>query len=137
MSPLETLNYNPLTNTSTIGRAGVDHLTVASNVTFSGGVTGLNKSHVGLANVDNTCDLNKPISISTQSALNLKANQMSMDIVSSNANTPLSTTNSELTTLKTDNTASKAEIASRKSTMAETSYVDTIISQPLFPPRLA
>lgn len=35
----------------------------------------MNKTIVGLGNVDNTSDLNKPISTTTQTALNLKANQ--------------------------------------------------------------
>lgn len=35
-------------------------------------VTGLNKSSVGLGNVDNTSDVNKPISTATQTALNTK-----------------------------------------------------------------
>jgi len=35
--------------------------------------TGITKSDVGLANVDNTTDANKPISTATQTALNLKA----------------------------------------------------------------
>ena len=35
----------------------------------------LDKSSVGLGNVDNTSDLNKPVSTSTQTALNLKANK--------------------------------------------------------------
>ena len=35
---------------------------------------GLTKSDVGLANVDNTSDANKPISTATQTALNIKAN---------------------------------------------------------------
>jgi len=35
--------------------------------------TGITKSDVGLANVDNTTDVNKPISTAAQSALNLKA----------------------------------------------------------------
>jgi len=35
--------------------------------------TGITKSDVGLANVDNTSDVNKPISTNTQTALNLKA----------------------------------------------------------------
>lgn len=34
----------------------------------------LNKGHVGLGNVDNTSDIDKPISTATQSALDLKAN---------------------------------------------------------------
>ena len=35
----------------------------------------LNKSAVGLSNVDNTSDLDKPLSTATQNALDLKANQ--------------------------------------------------------------
>jgi hypothetical protein len=35
--------------------------------------TGITKSDVGLANVDNTTDLNKPVSTATQTALDLKA----------------------------------------------------------------
>ena len=38
------------------------------------GVVTLVKADVGLANVDNTSDVNKPISTATQTALNLKAN---------------------------------------------------------------
>jgi hypothetical protein len=37
-------------------------------------VSALTKSSVGLANVDNTTDANKPVSIDTQAALDLKAN---------------------------------------------------------------
>jgi hypothetical protein len=36
--------------------------------------TGITKSDVGLANVDNTSDANKPVSTATQTALDLKAN---------------------------------------------------------------
>ena len=43
------------------------------NPTFSGIVGGLSKGMVDLAHVDNTSDLNKPISTATQNALNLKA----------------------------------------------------------------
>jgi hypothetical protein len=42
--------------------------------TFTGTVAGVTKSHVGLGNVDNTSDADKPISDDTQDALNLKAN---------------------------------------------------------------
>ena len=41
--------------------------------TFTGTVSGISKSMVGLGNVDNTSDANKPISSATQSGLNLKA----------------------------------------------------------------
>lgn len=39
---------------------------------FTGTPTGITKSHVGLGNVDNTSDANKPISTATQTALNGK-----------------------------------------------------------------
>ena len=42
--------------------------------TFTGTVSGITKSMVGLGNVDNTSDDNKPVSTVQQSALNLKAN---------------------------------------------------------------
>ena len=42
--------------------------------TFTGTVSGITKSMVGLANVDNTTDANKPVSTATQTALDLKLN---------------------------------------------------------------
>jgi hypothetical protein len=42
--------------------------------TFTGTVSGVTKSMVGLSNVDNTSDANKPVSTAQQTALNLKAN---------------------------------------------------------------
>ena len=45
-----------------------------NNPTFTGTVNGINATMVGLGNVSNTSDANKPISTATQTALNLKAN---------------------------------------------------------------
>jgi len=42
--------------------------------TFTGTVGGITKSMVGLGNVDNTTDANKPVSTATQTALDLKLN---------------------------------------------------------------
>jgi hypothetical protein len=42
--------------------------------TFTGTVAGIDKTMVGLANVDNTTDLLKPVSTATQTALDLKSN---------------------------------------------------------------
>ena len=42
--------------------------------TFTGTVSGITKSMVGLGNVDNTSDANKPVSTAQQTALDLKAN---------------------------------------------------------------
>ncbi|MFM7983746.1 MAG: hypothetical protein ACKPKO_30925, partial [Candidatus Fonsibacter sp.] len=40
---------------------------------FTGTVSGITKAMVGLGNTDNTADASKPVSIATQSALDLKA----------------------------------------------------------------
>jgi hypothetical protein len=63
------------TITST-GTVAVDFGVVAplASPTFTGTVSGITKSMVGLGNVDNTSDANKPISTATQTALNLKVN---------------------------------------------------------------
>jgi hypothetical protein len=45
-----------------------------ANPTFTGTVSGVTKTHVGLGNVDNTSDANKPVSTATQTALDAKAN---------------------------------------------------------------
>jgi hypothetical protein len=42
--------------------------------TFTGTVSGITKTMVGLANVDNTSDVNKPVSTAAQAELDLKAN---------------------------------------------------------------
>lgn len=60
-------DYNDLNNLPTIPPvAPVD------SVNGQTGVVVLDKSDVGLSNVDNTSDINKPISTATQTALNLK-----------------------------------------------------------------
>jgi len=45
--------------------------------TFTGTVAGITSTMVGLGNVDNTSDVNKPVSTAQQTALNLKANLIS------------------------------------------------------------
>ena len=61
---------------TTTGTVAVDFGVVAplANPTFTGTVSGITKSMVGLSNVDNTSDVNKPVSKATQTALNLKVN---------------------------------------------------------------
>jgi hypothetical protein len=44
-----------------------------ANPTFTGTVAGITKTHVGLGDVDNTSDINKPISTAVNTALDLKA----------------------------------------------------------------
>jgi trimeric autotransporter adhesin len=64
-----------------IAQSKIDGLTTAlsakaplADPTFTGTVSGVTKTHVGLGNVDNTSDANKPVSTATQTALDLKAN---------------------------------------------------------------
>ena len=45
-----------------------------ANPVFTGTVSGVTKTMVGLGNVDNSSDLNKPVSTATQTALDLKEN---------------------------------------------------------------
>ena len=52
----------------------IDAKAPIANPTFTGTVSGITKDMVGLGNVENTSDANKPISTATQAALNLKAN---------------------------------------------------------------
>jgi hypothetical protein len=51
----------------------IDTKAPIASPTFTGTVSGITKSMVGLANVDDTSDANKPISTAAQSALDLKA----------------------------------------------------------------
>lgn len=62
---------------TTIGLGNVTNeskATMFTNPTFTGTVTGVSKSMVGLGNCDNTSDLAKPLSTATIAALALKAN---------------------------------------------------------------
>ena len=66
------------------GKAGTgDIITLHSELTLDDGTNphGTTKSDVGLSNVDNTSDLDKPISTATQSALNDKADTSSLSDV--------------------------------------------------------
>lgn len=54
------------------GDVSVGGQLTSGNANFTGTVAGLTKTMVGLANVDNTSDANKPVSTATQTALNAK-----------------------------------------------------------------
>ena len=59
--------------------ADLDAKAPIASPTFTGTVSGITKSMVGLGNVDNTSDANKPVSTATQTALNAKANAADLD----------------------------------------------------------
>jgi hypothetical protein len=76
---------------TTIGLGNVDNLSraqILASPAITGTPTGITKTHVGLGNCDNTSDANKPVSIATQTALNLKANLASPSLTG----TPLAPT---------------------------------------------
>ena len=92
---------------------------------FTGTPTGITKAHVGLGNVDNTADAEKPVSTATQTALNGKSNSSHTHAGSDITGTGKSAT----TFLRGDNTwvvptnttytpASQAEIENASSTTA-------------------
>lgn len=56
------------------GTATIKELGAVTSVSGKTGAVALVKADVGLGNVDNTSDLNKPVSTATQTALDLKAN---------------------------------------------------------------
>ena len=60
------------------------------------GIVVINKADVGLSNVDNTSDLNKPISTLTQTALTLKADKSGLTTHTTNTSNPHSVTKSQV-----------------------------------------
>ena len=69
-SLLATKSYADTAEADAITAAGT-----AADSKVAAAVAALTKSSVGLANVDNTSDANKPVSTATQTALDLKANK--------------------------------------------------------------
>jgi uncharacterized protein (TIGR02145 family) len=65
-----------LTKTDTASLSNrIDAKAPLANPVFTGTVLGIDKTMVGLPNVNNTSDLNKPVSTATQDSLNLKLNR--------------------------------------------------------------
>jgi hypothetical protein len=75
-----------------VGGNYVDQSTTVNGKALSSNIT-LDKTDIGLDNIDNTSDLNKPISTATQTALNTKANSSDINNIDNTAdlNKPIST----------------------------------------------
>lgn len=61
--------------TTNIGQIATNTTTISGHIADKNNPHEVTKTQVGLGNVDNTSDLNKPISTATQTALNLKADK--------------------------------------------------------------
>ena len=68
------VNISDTSNMLANYRNGLNAKAPINNPTFTGTVSGIDKNMVGLGNVDNVSDANKPISTATQTALNNKVN---------------------------------------------------------------
>ena len=79
---------------------------------------GVTKAQVGLGNVDNTADLNKPISTATQTALNGKADASALKTHTSNRANPHQVTKAQVGLGNVDNTADLAKPVSTAMQMA-------------------
>jgi hypothetical protein len=106
-----------------------------NNPTFTGTVGGIDKSMVGLSNIDNTSDANKPISSATQTALNLKANtadvtnELALKANASDVSTSLaSKANSSDVTSALNLKANSADVTSELSLKANASDVSSSLA---------
>lgn len=73
--PILPINESDVTNLPTDLSGKVDKTTTVNTHALSSNVT-VTQSDIGLGNVNNTSDINKPISTATQTALNLKQNNI-------------------------------------------------------------
>ena len=64
---------NVLATPTTLDGYGITDAATSADPTFTGTVSGVTATHVGLGNVDNTSDASKPVSTATQTALDAKA----------------------------------------------------------------
>lgn len=84
------------------------------------------KSQVGLSNVDNTSDANKPVSTAQQTALNLKADQTALIAHTSNLANPHGVTKSQVGLGNVDNTSDLAKPVSTATQAALDAKTDVI-----------
>lgn len=82
-----------------------DKSTLNAHVNDTSNPHSVTKSQVGLGNVDNTSDADKPVSTAQQNALDLKANQSSLTAHTGNTNNPHSVTKAQVGLGNCDNTS--------------------------------
>lgn len=70
---ITTAELNHVDGVTSAIQTQIDTKAPTASPTFTGTVSGVTAAHVGLGNVNNTSDANKPVSTATQTALDLKA----------------------------------------------------------------
>ena len=103
---LATKSYADTAEADAITAAGT-----AADTKISTAVAALTKSSVGLANVDNTSDANKPVSTATQTALDLKANLASPTFTGTVTSTGALVVEGNLTVSGTTTTVNAADLS--------------------------
>ena len=89
----------------------------------------LSKSDVGLGNVDNTSDANKPISTATQTALDAKANASDLTSHTGNKNNPHGVTAAQVGTYTTEQIDTK--LAGKQNTLTIDTALSTTSTNPV------
>jgi hypothetical protein len=98
----------------------IDSKAPIASPTFTGTVGGITKSMVGLGNVDNTSDANKPVSTAQQTALDLKA-PLASPTFTGTITTPVTASRAVVT-------GGSGQLAAATTTATEIGYVNGVTS---------
>ena len=112
---LSTAELNYVDGVTSAIQTQLDAKAPLASPTFTGTVSGITSTMVGLGNVDNTSDANKPVSTATQTALDLKANLASPTF----SGTP---------TLPTGTIATTQTAGNNSTAVATTAFVSTAVA---------
>lgn len=107
-------------NTSYGTQGNLDLKAPLASPTFTGTVSGITKTMVGLSNVDNTTDAGKPVSTAQQTALDLKGNITSQTFVTPNIGVATATSVNKLTLTQPATTATLTIIEGKTFTASNT-----------------
>lgn len=114
-------------------QAELDLKAPLASPTFTGTVSGVTKTHVGLSNVDNTADTAKPVSTAQQTALDLKAPLASPTFTGTvsgitKAHVGLSNVDNTADTAKPVSTAQQTALDAKQATLVSATNIKTINS---------
>ncbi len=125
--PSETrpLGVEPTGQLVTLESSG-DNSTITAHIANTNNPHSTTKAQVGLGNVDNTSDANKPISSATQTALDAKANASALTAHTGDTNNPHAVTKSQVGLGNVDNTADASKPISTATQTALASKADLV-----------